>query len=128
MSIPRQDDQGLLHETLVAWIGEFGRTAKIGGRSSPKGRNRMVATIGPTVIQRCWLGAGSAADASTGPPTASPAIRQKAPSARVTLPRRSTTAWVSTQVRESRIASTALFAFAKGPLWKRFCNEVVGFR
>src|SRR5262249_18384096 len=31
------DQRGLLNETLVAWVGEFGRTPRIGARSSPNG-------------------------------------------------------------------------------------------
>ncbi|MBI3411254.1 MAG: DUF1501 domain-containing protein [Planctomycetes bacterium] len=31
------DTRGLLDETVVAWIGEFGRTPRIGARSSPNG-------------------------------------------------------------------------------------------
>ena len=54
--------RGLLDEVLVVWMGEFGRTPRMGVRFSNNTNNvRTAATTGATATRWCWPAAASAA-------------------------------------------------------------------
>ena len=67
-------ERGLLDETLVVMLGEFGRTPKINPNA---GRDHWGAASRPS-----WPAAASAAARSTAPPTSTPPSRRATPSRR----------------------------------------------
>ncbi|MBI3467055.1 MAG: DUF1501 domain-containing protein [Planctomycetes bacterium] len=73
------EQRGLLKETLVAWIGEFGRTPRIGARSSPNGAKPDGRDHWPYCYSAVLAGGGigggrthGASDRSAGHPADSP--------------------------------------------------------
>ena len=96
------DERGLLDETLVVWMGEFGRTPK---RSTPAVAE--AATTGRSATPPCWPAAASAAATSTAPATASAPTPPPTPSAPTTSPRRCSRPSASTPRPKSTTRSTA---------------------
>ncbi len=73
------DQRGLLEETLVAWTGEFGRTPRIGARSSPNGARPDGRDHWPYCYSAVLAGGGivggrfhGASDSTAGHPVDSP--------------------------------------------------------
>ena len=87
------DARGLLDETLVVWMGEFGRTPKVINTNSSA---PTAATTGRSATPPSSPAAASAAAPSTAPATASAPTRPPTPSAPTTSPPPCSGPWAST--------------------------------
>ena len=94
------DARGLLDETLVVAVGEFGRTPKINAAAA-------AATTGRSATRPCWPAAASAAARSTAPATSTPPTSRTTRSPPRTCSRRSTTPSGSRPTPRSATAKAA---------------------
>jgi hypothetical protein len=91
------DGRGMLDETLVVILSDFGRTPRVNN------------TAGPTVTPSSSPGPASAAARSTAPPTPMPPSSATIPSAPPTSAPRSMNAWASTRKCRSTTAPAGQF-------------------
>ncbi len=99
--------RGLLEETLVVAMGEFGRTPRVGQITSMPGPTRGGETTGRTATRSSWPAVGYHRARFTAPATPMPRTPPATRSRRRTSRRRSTALSASTRAPRSAIPSTS---------------------
>ena len=92
-------DRGMLDQTLVVVLSDFGRTPKVNPSAG--------ATTGRRLASRCWRAAASARESPSARPMRSPSSRSRPRITPKTSRPRCTTAWASRSIRFTRLRTVA---------------------